>query len=272
MRRLGTPGLFLTLIALLGSSLIVSSQAAAQEITVSVPEIRTSSESLQEVFTQLFGSSETAGLLSRDEPFEFKAENLVISSEQAQEFLSSAGGNISFGSLASAIRDLPGTELKFAGLIDGSPFEAKFEPGEIKLEGMQLSQDQLNALVDQLKAIPGVREAKAEVVVDGKTVEVKVENGITRVRTEDRAGDDRRHRNRGRENSGGDDSLERHGRHHRGDRPEDNDRVERHDRSGRRDRTERVERVEKSERPERTERSERAERVERLDNSGPGSR
>lgn len=253
MTRIGKPGLFLTLFAL-GSSLIISSQAPAQEITVSVPEFRSSSESLQEVLT------DTAGLLSRDEPFEFKAEKLVISSEQVQEFLSSSSGNISLGSLASAIRDLPGTELKFAGLIDGSPFEAKFEPGEIKLEGLQLSQDQFNALVDQLKSIPGVHEAKAEVVVDGKPVEVKVENGISRVRAEDRTGDDRRHRNRGRENSGRDDSLERHGRHHDGDRLERNDRMERHDRSGRGDRIERVERVEDSERPE------------RIDNSGPGSR
>lgn len=283
MRSKGLLGLLFTgAIVGLGGSLILPPEAAARNTPPGITEIHFNSESLDEALIELFGTSDSAGLLGEDRPFEFKAEHLVLSSTQLQELFSSeAAGNLK--SLASALGDRPGTEVKFAGLLDGSPFEAKFEAGEIKLEGLQLSQSELDALVDQLKTITGVREVKAQAIVDGKPVEVKIENGTSRIRTDDDAARGERHRNRGRgrDDSIGDDrsgSDDRHGRSGRLDDVRREDRVERSGRSERPERPERAERTERSERPERiervekSERTERTERPERVDNSGSGRR
>src|SRR5262249_47463492 len=117
---------------------------------------------------------------------------------------------------------------------------------EVKLEGLNLTQAQLDSLINQLKGITGLREAKIESVVDGKAMEIKIENRAGNVRIEDHerharhdADDDhdhdRRASNAGNSDNRGANPLDRP---QKIERPEKNDKVERPDK------------LEKIERPE----------------------
>lgn len=160
------------------------------------------------------------------------------------------------------------------------PFEAKVEAGQVKIEGLSVTQDQFSALLSNLQAAAGLREFKVEAVVNGKLMEAKFENEGGRIRTRieaSRSGrsEDRRHRgesgtsadlnsdrarDRGRDL---DHSLRGRDRaEHERERIEGTQRPERIERSGR------VERIERTERQDRIERSQRPERIERSDRRG----
>jgi len=176
-------------------------------------------------------------LTGQNPPREVNVRGLVLTDQQAKDFFITGGTN-DFSSFVNRIQQQPGSEVKFLGTVNGRPFEAKVEPGEVKVQGLNLSQADFDTLVKQLQG-QSTREFKVQAVVDGKTVIAKFENGQLRIRAD----------NAGRDKS----------------------RVERNDRSGRSDRSDRPDRVERTDRPDRSdrvERTERADRVERLDRSG----
>jgi len=153
-----------------------------------------------------------------------------------------------FTTLVSTVQNKPGTEVKLVGTVGGTPFEAKIERGEVKLQGLSFAnQADFNAFVTGLGAQNNLRELRVQAVVNGMRMIAKFEDG--RVRTEVRDGN----RGSGSEHSGRNqargDRDDRSGRGDRGDRP---DRVERNDRSDRVERVERTERADRLDRPERS--------------------
>ena len=116
------------------------------------------------------------GLLQGTRPFEFKAENLLMPPEQVENFLPPATPNyMDLAAIAVATQELAGTEVKLEGLVGAIPFEISIEQEQIKLEGLSLTQAQLDLLVDRLHANEGVSEVKIEAFVDGRPVEFKAE-------------------------------------------------------------------------------------------------
>jgi hypothetical protein len=226
--------------------------AAAQEVKLDgVP--------FQQVLDRLFGTTSDPGLLAGKQRFELRAEDVTLTADQARNFLVPSSTNkADIADLVTAAEQIRGAQVKIEGLVDGSPFELKLAGKEFKLEGLNLTQAQLDSLVEQLKGIQGLREAKIESLVNGKPVEIKIENRAGRVKVEDRerhaeghheADEDHERRGEGSKNSG------------KGSRVEVSDRH--------------VERLEKIERPEKNERVERPEKVERIErpeteHGGPG--
>ena len=220
--------------------------AAAQEVKLDgVP--------FQQVLDRLFGTTTAPGLLAGKQRFELRAEDVTLTADQARNFLVPSSTNTAdITDLVTAAEQIRGAQVKIEGLLDGSPFELKLAGKEFKLEGLNLTQAQLDSLVDQLKGIQGLREAKIESLVDGKPVEIKIENRAGRVKVEDRerhAEDRHENRGEGSKNSG------------KGSRVEISDR--------RIERSEKIERIEKNERVERPEKVERIERPE-TEHGGPG--
>jgi hypothetical protein len=189
----------------------------------------------QQVLDRLFGTASTPGLFSTNRPFEFKAENVVLTSDQARSFfVPSATNPADLVDLVSAAEQIKGAHVKIEGQVDGAAFELQLEGREIKLEGGNLTRAQFDALVEQLKAVPGLREAKIESLVDGRELEAKIETRSGRVKIEDGE------------------------RHHeinsnRGTSSPNRERAERAEHDDKGTRVERVEKVEKIEKPERSE-------------------
>lgn len=204
-------------------------------------EVNLRTATLQDILDQLFGTGTTPGLLNGNQPFELRAENVMLTPQQAQNFFfPTTPATMDFATIVADVEKIPGAELKIEGVLNGAPFELKIERGEVKVEGLVLTQDQLNALVNQLQATAGVREVKVEALVNGKLVEVKIENGEEKI-------EHARHRG------------ERHGRQEARGRDRNDKAEHAHDAEHMRhhDRVERVERVDRHDRPERPERPER---------------
>ena len=209
--------------------------AAAQEVKIE-------NVTFQQVLDRLFGTTGNPGLLEGNKRFELHAEHVTLTGDQARTFFVPTTTNTSdIADLIAAAQQARG-ELKIEGLLDGSPFEFKLAGREIKLEGLDLTRAQLDSLVDQLKGISGLREAKIESMVDGHLVEVKLENRAERVKVD------------------GEKEIEEHHSAETSKRGSGN--IER------RDKMERPEKVEKVEKVERVEKIERVERPE--SRSGPG--
>jgi len=220
--------------------LLQVSSAAAQEIKLEgVP--------FQQILDRLFGTTGNPGLLDANKRFELRAEDIVLTADQARSFFVPTSANTSdFADLVAAAERFRG-QVKVEGLLDGSPFEFKLAGREVKVEGVNLTRAQLDSLIEQLRGISGLREAKIESTVDGRPIEVKIENRAGRVKVEDR---------------------ERHERAHLGERDDhgNRDHVEVRDHHERQEKVERAERIEKVER----ERQEKLEHIERPDRRGPG--
>jgi hypothetical protein len=124
------------------------------------------------------------------------------------------------------------------------------------LEGLNLTQAQMDSLVGQLKGISGLREAKIESIVDGRLMEVKIENRAGVMKVEDRE----RHNAAAHVHEADDDHERRASSQNRG--------------PGGSASFERPEKIEKLEKNERVERVEKVERIERPENEhgGPGPR
>jgi hypothetical protein len=159
--------------------LICSNLAAAQEVKLNgVP--------FQQVLDRLFGTTSNPGLLSANQHFELRAENVTLTGAQEQSFFVPSSANTEdIADLVTAAEQARGT-VKIEGLVDGAPFELKVSGREVKLEGISLTQAQLDSLIQQLKGISGLREAKIESIVDGRQMEVKIENKAGVVKVEDR--------------------------------------------------------------------------------------
>jgi hypothetical protein len=154
--------------------------AAAQDVKLDgVP--------FQQVLDRLFGTTPQPGLLEGNHRFELRAKDVTLTGDQAQNFfVPTAANNADIADLVTAAEHIRGAKVKIEGLLDGAPFELKLAGKEIKLEGLNLTQAQLDSLVEQLKGIQGLREAKIESSVDGKPIQIKIENRAGRVKVEDR--------------------------------------------------------------------------------------
>jgi len=229
---------------------------------------------------ELFGPPNTMGmgLLNGGAAFELQAQDIMV----PKGFFTSAMDftNMDFVTLVQKVQSLPtGTEVKLQGTVDGVPFQAKVEGGEVKVEGLSLTQAQFNALFDSLQRINGIREVEVEAMVNGVVKEAKFENGKieTKVEANDKSrgrAEDKRHRGE----SGTSASLNNERAKNEGkDLPHDlrgpdravlegekAGRADRPERLGR-DRAERSQKMERMERPEKMERMERVERPEHRD-------
>jgi hypothetical protein len=165
--------------------------AAAQEV-----EVKLDGVSFQQVLDRLFGTTANPGLLAGKERFELRATDVTLTAAQEQNFFVPTAANSSdFANLITAAEQIRGSEVKIRGLVDGKPFDIKLEGKEVKVEGLNLTQAQLDSLVNQLKGISGLREAKIETLVDGKPMVLKIENraGIVKVVDLPRHNDHERH-------------------------------------------------------------------------------
>ncbi len=227
------------LLLLLGSNF-----AAAQEVKLEgVP--------FQQVLNRLFGTAANPGLLGSNQRFELRAEDVTLTRQQEQSFFVPSSANTAdIADLVAAAQQVRG-KVKIEGLLDGAPFEFKLSGKELKLEGLDLTQAQLDSLVQQLKGISGLREAKIESLVNGRPTEIKIENRGGIVKVEDRE----RHNLRGHE---ADEDQER--------------RVSNENRGpGRAASISRPEKIEKLEKNEKIERPEKVERIERPETEHGGS-
>ena len=201
-------------------------------VPVSAQEVKLEDVSFQEVLDRLFGTASTPGLLDGDTRFQLHAEGVILTSDQLSFFVPTEANTSDFADLIAAAEQIRGSELKIQGLIGDVPFDFKLSGKQIKLDGITLTQAELDALVAELQGIEGLDEAKIQAFVDGEVVVVKIENVPGRVRIDNRGTQQEAHLNA------------REGR-------------------GALNRIERPEKVERSERPERAERFERPERPER---------
>ncbi|HLQ78075.1 MAG TPA: hypothetical protein VK210_12015 [Terriglobia bacterium] len=224
-------------------------------------EVKLEGASLQEVLDRLFGTPTTPGLLQGDKAFELRAQDLVLTGAQADLFFAPSTTNKSdLSDLIAAAELIKGSQLRLEGTVDGTPFDLKLAGKEVKADGLVLTQAEFDALVDQLKTTSGLKEVKIEATVDGRLVELKMENTPGRVSIEDKGLP--KHDARIRDTNRGTDSKRDH----------DEGRLEAANHANRPERAERIERVEKVERPEAVEHVERVERLERpeLEHGGSG--
>jgi hypothetical protein len=170
-----------TRIALLSLLLCVSLLLPA---AVSAQEVKLEDVSFQEVLDRLFGTAATPGLLDGDEKFQFHAEGVVLTSDQLLFFVPTDANTSDFADLIAAAEQIRGAELKIQGLIDGVPFDLKLSGKQVKLDGITLTQAELDVLVEELQGIEGLHEAKIQAFVDGEEVVVKIENIPGRVKIE----------------------------------------------------------------------------------------
>jgi hypothetical protein len=211
-----------------------------QPVTINNPD-------LQVALDQLFGTTTSAGLLQGTKPFELRVENVVLTSQQADMFFASSTTNPEdLSDLIAKAEAIKGAELKIAGTIDGKAFDLKMEGKEVKAEGLVLTQAEFDALVAQLKATTGLREAKITATVDGQLKIAKLENMPGRVKIENR---------------------DLHGKE-----PHPVPHVEPLSNTGKSDarlamtdRTDHIDKMEKVERPEKVEKIERPQTIERIE-------
>jgi hypothetical protein len=220
---------------LICACLLLPTAASAQEVNVE-------DVSFQEVLDRLFGTEETPGLLDGDTRFQFHARGVVLTSEELETlafFVPSEENPSDFVDLVEAAEQIRGSELKIQGLIDDTPFDFKLSGKQIKLDGISLTQAELDALVEELQGLPGLHEAKIQAFVDGQETIVKMQNVPGRLKIETPGA-----------------GQEEDGLAERGVGRSDIAKV---------NSPEKVERSERPDRPEKLERAERPERLERLE-------
>lgn len=240
----------------------------------SVPEpaeVQLQGAPFADVKAALFGPP-GMGLLNGGAAFELQAQDVAV----PKGFFTSAMdfNMMDFVTLVQKVQSLPpGTEVKLQGTVDGVPFQAKVEGGEVKVQGLSLTQAQFNALFNNLKGVNGIREVKVAAVVNGVPMVAKFENEGGKIETKVETKDESRRRAK---DGGRDLDRDIRGRElavegekaGRADRPERLGRVRRDEMIEKIDRPERIgrmERLDRIERPQRIERFERPERIERLD-------
>jgi len=180
----------------------------------------------QVVLDNLFGTLDApnGGLLDGTRAFELRAEDIVLTSTQA-EFFTAIDSPQNLSSLIEAAELLRG-KIRLEGTIDGQPFELKLAGRELKISGLTMTAAQREALVAELSAIPGLKEMKIEALVDGRLTVTKYQGGHEKL------------------------EIRNSGRPEHAEKPEKLS-VERPGRALGHERIERLERLERPERPER---------------------
>jgi hypothetical protein len=209
----------------------------------------------QVVLDQLFGSATSDGLLQGTKHFELRAENVVMTPEQADMFfIPSSTNSADISDLIAKAETIKGAELKISGSVDGAPFDLKLSGKQVKAEGLVLTQAEFDTLIAQLQATTGLHEAKIEATVDGQLKVAKLENVAGRVKIENRDLHGKEPRPVPHVEPLSDaGKAEARGVSDHSVRPEKIEKVER------------PEKIEKIERPEKIERVERPEKVERIE-------
>ncbi len=204
----------------------------------------------QEVLDQLFGTMVVPGLLFGDNPIVLHASDFELTVDEAHNFFihdPESPSDQDFAALIGAFEELKRGNIRIEGLVDGSPFKFMVAGRQIKLDGLDLTQAELDSLVASLQEIPGLHEAKIDAIVDGEPVSVKIQNKAGQVRIQ------------GSDLGSGDGVLETSGAENQGRR---GNRVEGIEAATSNRGLGRVERIERFEKPERLERIERIERPE----------
>jgi hypothetical protein len=261
MKNERTPTILIALLFALPFGVLA--QATPTATTAEPTKVELNSVPFQQVLDRLFGTSGTTGLISASQPFVFSANGVTLTPEQVQSFF--APTTATTNSLAALIanrQESPNQQIRLSGTIGTSPFNFMVAGRQLKLDGVSLTQTQLDSLVQSLQQTPGLHEAKIEALVDGQSVTVKLQTKADRMRIETAGANGKKTvreiaTDTARElksDNGGEHPNERSTM--RGD--------------NRNERAERADRPEKQERIERTERVERIERVERPDIDRPG--
>ena len=215
-------------------TMLISDPAIAQ-----VQDVKLEGADFQVVLDQLFGSTTSDGLLEGTKSFELRADNVVLTPQQADLFfVPSSTNSKDISDLIAKAEAIKGAELKISGSIDGGPFDLKLSGRQVKAEGLILTQAEFDTLILQLQNTPGLHEAKIEANVDGQLKVAKLENIARRVKIENRDFDTR---------------------------PALSEHADRDVRPAKVEKIERPEKVEKIERPEKIERVERPDKVERIE-------
>ena len=142
---------------------------------------------IQELRDQLFGTATADGLLDGTQKFEFRAENVVLTKEEAALFFAPSDTNdVDFGDLVAAAKLIKGIVVRIEGKLDDAPFEFQMSGKQLKAEGLVLTQEQFDALIDQLQSTPGLHEAKIQATVDGELLIAKLQNVPGKVKIEHR--------------------------------------------------------------------------------------
>jgi hypothetical protein len=228
-------------------AILISGPASAQVQDTKVQDVKLEGSDFQVVLDQLFGSATSDGLLQGTKRFDLRAENVVLTPQQADMFFVPSSTNPEdISDLIAKAEAIKGTELKISGSIDGAPFDLKLSGKEVKAEGLVLTQAEFDALISQLQATTGLHEAKIEANVDGQLKVAKLENIPGRVKIENR---------------------DFHGKDpHPAPHVEPlTDKSKSDARLSVTDRTDHPEKVEKVERPEKVEKIERPEKIERVE-------
>src|SRR5712692_878117 len=96
-------------------------------------EVNLQGANLAEIQDRMSGPN---GLLNQNQPFELKAQNVVLTQEQAQSFFApqTPTSGTDFATLVGKIQQLPGTEVRIRGVVEAPgpaggvqrlPFDAK---------------------------------------------------------------------------------------------------------------------------------------------------
>lgn len=217
------------IVALPSSSALAEDVPVKANVTASAQTEKTNLElespDWQTVLDSFFGTLEApdTGLLDGNQNFKFRAEDIVLTSTQAELFTSPDYGQ-NLAVLIEAAIALHGN-IRLEGTIDGEPFELKLAGRELKIQGLTLTSAQRESLVAELSSVSGLKEMKIQALVDGKTTITKYQGGHEKIEI----------RNGGRpEHAGKPEKVE----------------IERHGRIEARERIERPARIEKPERPE----------------------
>jgi hypothetical protein len=164
------------------STMMVGSLAHAQ-----TQDVKLDGPDLQVVLDKLFGTTTSDGLLQGTKSFELRAENIVLTPEQADMFFTPSPTNPEdISDLIAKAEAIKGAELKLSGSINGASFDFKLAGKEVKAEGLVMTQAEFDVLVAQLKASPGLHEAKIEATVDGQLKIAKLEIVAGKVKIETR--------------------------------------------------------------------------------------
>jgi hypothetical protein len=238
----------------IGMALVLTSNPAslrAQDVKVEpvkIEPVTLEGPTIQELLDQLFGTDAEDGLLDGSSQFKFRAEDVVLTKEEAELFFAPSDTNeADFADLVAAAKLIKGTNMRIEGTLDGDPFEFQMSGKQLKAEGLVLTQEQFDALVDQLKSVSGLHSAKIEATVDGELLVAKLQNVPGKVK------------------------IEHHGFVEEGPTPTPLPgtvralRPENSGRSGKVEKMERPVKVERLERPEKIQRVERPVKIERIE-------
>ena len=141
---------------------------------VSAQKVKLENVAFHEVLDRLFGTE----LLDGKARFRFVADGVVLNSDQIARFFVSADESASdFADLMTG--QTRGEELRIRSLLADEPFEFKLSGSQITLDGVSLTQAQLDALVEELRGISELHEARIQAIVDGKPLVVKLENAAS---------------------------------------------------------------------------------------------